>query len=50
MYKRYINSIIITLLRFKQNFTKPNRQIFTKKTLPVKFKQEKKKKYNNFFY
>ena len=31
MYKRYINSIIIALLSFKQNFTKPNKQIFTKK-------------------
>ena len=30
MYKRYINSIIITLLSFKQNFTKPNKPIFTK--------------------
>ena len=31
MYKRYINSVIITLLSFKQNFTKPDKQIFTKK-------------------
>ena len=31
MHKRYINSIIIALLSFKQNFTKSNKQIFTKK-------------------
>ena len=31
MYKRYINSIIIILLSFKQNFTKPNKKIVTQK-------------------
>ena len=50
MYKRYINSIIITLLSFKQNFTKPNKQIFTKKKLYQLNLNKKRKKSITIFF